>query len=238
MSAIVEQLLEIPGGGILYDASQSRKARVDWFERDFWAGRNALTEVAGGRGAVRFLRSDDGRWVWRHYRRGGLMAKLSSDRYLWTGGERTRSFAEWRLLAELRRRELPVPVPVAARYVRSGLTYTADLITQELPASQTLAQVLSSRSVAPWRAIGSTIARFHQHGVQHADLNAHNILIAADETIHLLDFDRGRIRTRGSWEEGVLARLRRSLEKISRQRNDARFDASHWRSLMEGYLGA
>ena len=141
MSAIVEQLLEIPGGGILYDASQLRKAQAEWFERDFWARRNALTEVAGGRGAVRFLRSDNGCWVWRHYRRGGLMAKLSSDRYLWTGENRTRSFAEWRLLAELRRRELPVPVPVAARYIRSGLTYTADLITGELPASRTLAQI-------------------------------------------------------------------------------------------------
>src|SRR4029453_11025308 len=64
-----------------------------------------------------------GRWVLRHYRRGGLIAKLSQDSYLWTGAARTRSFAEWRLLAELRRRGLRVPAPIAARYVRGLFTY-------------------------------------------------------------------------------------------------------------------
>ena len=232
-----EQRLEIPGGGILYDASRLRKAQPEWFDREYWQRRDALTSMTGGRGSVSFLRTDNGTWVLRRYLRGGLMAKVSKDRYLWTGERRTRSFAEWRLLAELLRRQLPVPRPVAARYQRSGLTYSADLITEEISGARTLAQSLSSRSAGQWRAIGGTIARFHREGVQHADLNAHNILIAPDETIYVLDFDRGRIRDRGAWEQVVLARLRRSLEKVSRQRSDAHFNERNWSALMEGYGG-
>lgn len=235
MSAPVEQRLEIPGGGILYDASRLRKAQPEWFDRDYWSNRKALTQVTGGRGSVSFIQADEGRWVLRHYRRGGLIVRISQDRYLWTGEKRTRSFAEWRLLAELRRRDLPVPAPVAARYLRSGLTYTADLITEELPSSRTLAQSLSTRTTDQWCAIGRTIARFHREGVHHADLNAHNILIGADESIYILDFDRGRLRERGPWEAAVLSRLRRSLEKISRQRSDAHFSERNWEALMDGY---
>ena len=58
--------------------------------------------AAGGRGTVAFVRDGERRWVLRHYRRGGLVARLLDDRYLWTGADRTRAFREWRLLRELR----------------------------------------------------------------------------------------------------------------------------------------
>jgi 3-deoxy-D-manno-octulosonic acid kinase len=59
------------------------------------------------------------------------------------------------------------------------------------------------------------LRRFHEHGVQHADLNAHNVLLGRDGGVHLLDFDRGRLRERGAWEDTVLARLHRSLVKVT-----------------------
>jgi 3-deoxy-D-manno-octulosonic acid kinase len=175
------------------------------------------------------------RWVLRHYRRGGLMAKVSQDSYLWTGAERTRSFREWRLLAELRRRGLPVPAPIAARYERGGFTYRADLITEMLPGTRTLADAIDGQDLpeAGWRAVGSTIAAFHRQGVHHADLNANNILLGANGTdVYLLDFDRGRIEPRGPWEQAVIARLRRSLDKIKGQRSDVRFGDVQWRWLV------
>lgn len=174
-------------------------------------------------------------WVLRHYRRGGFVAKLSQDSYLWAGASRTRSFKEWRLLAELRRRGLPVPAPVAARYVRSGLWYRADLITQLLPATHTLATLITGRELgeSAWRSVGRTIAAFHHEGVHHADLNANNIVIGeVDGTVYLLDFDLGRIRPRGAWEKEVLARLKRSLEKIRRQRKNVRFGEREWGWLL------
>lgn len=236
MSAAVEQLLNFAGGSIVYDASRLRKPHPHLFSRSFWRDANALREVAGGRGSVCFLRTEHGPWVLRHYRRGGLIAHISADSYLWLGAARTRSFAEWRLLAQLRELGLPVPAPIAAGYARSGLTYRADLITAELAGARTLADAMSGSLPADvWRRVGRTIAAFHAQGVQHADLNAHNILLSGAPDapdVHLIDFDRGRIRARGAWERRVLDRLHRSLQKISRQRNAA-FGIEQWGWLLE-----
>jgi len=237
MAPIVERQLQLPGSGILYDASRLRKPAQELFTREYWASRGSHVEVAGGRASVSFIRTEEASWVLRHYRRGGLIAKLLDDQYLWLGAGRTRSFVEWRLLAELRNRELPVPAPVAARYVRSGLVYRADLITEELPPSKTLANLMAELDAQAWQAVGKTVARFHAQGVHHADLNAHNILLGESGAVYVLDFDRGRIRARGTWEEQVLARLKRSLEKIARQRTEARFSDREWGWLMEGYAG-
>ena len=224
-------------GAMLYDASCIGQPREEIFDRSYWRARGALQESAGGRGTVAFVREGRQRWVLRHYRRGGLVARVFDDTYLWTGAERTRSFAEWRLLQQLCEWQLPVPRPIAARYSRSGLAYRADLITEELPTRTTLAQALRSSPLdaAPWRAIGSCIARLHAHGVHHADLNAHNLLLGPGDNVYVLDFDRGRIRPRGAWEQAVLERLRRSLMKVTTGLPPGRFDEAAWRSLLQGY---
>jgi 3-deoxy-D-manno-octulosonic acid kinase len=237
-----EQFIATAGGGILYDASRLSKPDEELFSRAHWASQGALEEIAGGRSSIAVLnvgavRADaaGGRGVLRHYRRGGLIARLSQDSYWWTGAARTRSFAEWRLLAELRRRGLPVPAPIAARYVRGLLTYRADLITELLPGTRTLADRITGRDLpeAGWRAVGKTIGAFHREGVHHADLNANNILLAdSPPEVYVLDFDRGRIEPRGAWEQTVLARLRRSLDKITSQRADVRFGERQWHWLM------
>lgn len=246
MQLIEERSTSIPGGCILYDAACVRKAGDELFDCDTWAAQGRLERVTGGRGAIAILRYEGARWVLRHYRRGGFAARFSEDRYLWLGAARTRSFAEWRLLARMRALELPVPRPIAARYRRRGLTYSADIITEMLEQTITLAQALGSTGVesGQWREIGRTLCEFHRHGIQHADLNAHNILLSAPSAlaqassskprVHLLDFDRGRIRARGAWEESVLMRLRRSLEKVCSQAGRT-FEADAWRQLMEGY---
>jgi 3-deoxy-D-manno-octulosonic acid kinase len=250
-----EQFIASASGGILYDASRLGKPDEQLFSRSHWASLHALEEIAGGRSSIAVLNvgtagvdsiqlsgaaEDAGtRWVLRHYRRGGLIAKLSQDSYLWSGAARTRSFAEWRLLAELRRRGLPVPAPIAARYVRGWLTYRADLITELLPGTRTLADAITGRDLpeSDWRAVGKTIGAFHREGVHHADLNANNILLGEGPAeVYVLDFDRGRIEARGAWEQAVLARLRRSLEKIKGQRTDVRFGEQQWQWLM-GAIG-
>ncbi|MBM0107894.1 3-deoxy-D-manno-octulosonic acid kinase [Steroidobacter sp. S1-65] len=246
-----EQFIATAGGGILYDASRVSKPGAELFSRSQWAARGALEEIAGGRSSIALLNvavwpgvepgsnppaADGGgtRWVLRHYRRGGFMAKLSRDSYVWSGAGRTRSFAEFRLLAELRRRGLPVPAPVAAHYARGLITYRADLITELLPGTRTLADSITGRDLpeAGWVAVGRTVAAFHRQGVHHADLNANNILLGSNGVdVYLLDFDRGRIEARGAWEQGVVARLRRSLEKIKGQRVDVRFGEQEWHWL-------
>lgn len=235
----MERFERVTGGGILYDASRLRKPAAELFDTAYWRAQGGLQELAGGRASVAIVTAGAERWVLRHYRRGGFMARISHDSYLWLGEARTRSFAEWRLLAELRRRGLPVPVPIAARYVRGLLTYRADLITEHLPDSRTLAAAITGAQLPreQWSAVGQTLAAFHREGVHHADLNAHNIMIehAVAPRVYLLDFDRGRIEPRGSWEQEVLARLRRSLEKIRTQRRDVAFAQEQWGWLMAGY---
>jgi 3-deoxy-D-manno-octulosonic acid kinase len=238
---IQEQFTPTSRGGILYDATSLRKPGEELFSRAHWQARQALEEVAGGRGSIAILRADERRWVLRHYRRGGWVAGISRDRYWWLDEARTRSFLEWRLLAELHRRGLPVPAPIAASYTRSGLTYQADLITEQLPASRTLTDSISGHSLPEerWRQVGRIIAAFHVQGVHHADLNAHNILLdSSSSAVYVLDFDRGRIRERGSWEQAVINRLQRSLEKTKRQRPDVRFAAPQWNALLAGYREA
>jgi 3-deoxy-D-manno-octulosonic acid kinase len=235
----VERFERVTGGGILYDASRLRKPAAELFDTAYWRAQGGLQVLAGGRASVAIITAGEERWVLRHYRRGGFMARVSRDSYLWLGEARTRSFAEWRLLAELRRRGLPVPAPIAARYIRGLLTYRADLITEHLPDSRTLADAITGAQLPreQWSAVGQTLAAFHREGVHHADLNAHNIMLehAVAPRVYLLDFDRGRIEPRGSWEQDVLARLRRSLEKIKAQRRDVAFADEQWGWLMAGY---
>jgi 3-deoxy-D-manno-octulosonic acid kinase len=232
-----EALARIAGGAMLYDAGIVGQPEPAIFDPAHWRARGAAQPTPGGRGTVTFVRGAGGEaWVLRHYRRGGAIARLSGDAYLWTGAERTRSFAEWRLLRQLREWQLPVPRPVAARYLRSGLVYRADLITAELPTRRTLAAALAAAPLPPsgWLAIGRCIGRLHARGVHHADLNAHNLLLDEDDSVYVLDFDRGRIRARGAWESRVLARLRRSLLKVTAGRPADRFGEEQWRTLLAG----
>ena len=67
---------------------------------------------------------------------------------------------------------------------------------------------------ARWAAIGRCLRRFHDAGVQHADLNASNIMLGEQGEVWVLDFDRGALRQPGSWRERVLDRLARSLAKV------------------------
>ena len=225
------------------------RAEEALFDPNFWDARGELAAVSGGRGAAWFVgsaavgsaaaRPTAHPWVLRHYRRGGLIARISQDRYIWSGEDRVRAFAEWRLLFYLAQRGLNVPKPVAAFYRRgglSGLTYRCDLITQRIAHAQALSAALASNALAEpvWRAIGAAIAKLHHHGVDHADLNAHNILLDGGK-VSVIDFDRGRLRAPGAWMAGNLARLQRSLAKITPGLPADRYTPAAWQQLMAGY---
>ena len=227
----------IDSGRMLYDTLRTSNFSSEFFEPEYWRRHDAIEGSALGRGTTWFIRSGDSRFVLRHYRRGGLMAKVSKDAYLWRSEAETRSFAEWYLTYHLYRAGLPVPAPIAARYRRHGLLYRADLITQRIEDSESLAAKLlrGPISLTQWIAIGRCIRRFHDAGVYHADLNAHNILMDGRGGIFIIDFDRGHRRAPGSWKDANLARLRRSLDKIVSRNPGVRFDDSDWQALIQGY---
>src|SRR5262245_26517705 len=228
---------DFTGGAMLYDASRAGNATASWVEPAVCSERGEIDGEAHGRGTVHFIRNGGSGLVLRHYHRGGLVAKVSRDRYWWRGEFATRAFREWQLLYHLHRAGLPVPIPVAARYRRHGLLYTADLITERLGESITLAALLRRRGIPilGWITIGRCIRMFHDLGVCHADLNAHNILLVGDDLVYLLDFDRGRLMKPGLWCDSNLVRLRRSLEKITYGLPPEHFTEADWHGLLDGY---
>jgi 3-deoxy-D-manno-octulosonic acid kinase len=207
------------------------------FDPEFWRSRNELFSVTRGRGSAWFVADGVRQWVLRHYRRGGWIARIAHDRYLWTGEARVRAFAEWRLLESLSQRGLPVPRPVAARYRRSGLLYRCDLITQRIVDAEPLSEMLGQGAIgeSTWRALGAAVARLHRAGVDHADLNAHNLLLDTRGAVTVIDFDRGRMRAPGAWTARNLQRLRRSLAKLARELPADRYSERHWQWFVAGY---
>lgn len=233
-----EQLREDAEGAILFDAEASPQVDANWFVPDYWRGRGALRSQAGGRGGVQIIATPAGECVLRHYHRGGMVAKLLGDRYLWRGAGATRCFAEFRLLAEIARLGLPGPAPVAARYRRHGPYYRADLITRRIADAQTLADCLAAGKLDAElaRETGALVARFHRAGIWHADLNAHNVLVTAT-ALHLIDFDRGRLRAVAeAWRLANLVRLHRSLVKLgAAAQGETAFRAAVWTPLIDAY---
>jgi 3-deoxy-D-manno-octulosonic acid kinase len=232
---IEAQVQSTADGAILHDADAAEMATADWFEPARWP--HAAGADDSGRGGVPFIVLPVGTCALRHYRRGGLVARLVADRYLWTGAERTRAFREFRLLARLADAGLPVAQPVAARYLRRGLAYRADLLTRRIDGARTLARALADHGVDDLLAarIGETIACFHVAGAWHADLNASNIMLDAASKVWLIDFDRGRLRPpRAAWQQANLARLRRSIAKLGLDRA-AGFEQQFWMPLVDAH---
>ncbi|NYF37496.1 3-deoxy-D-manno-octulosonic acid kinase [Stenotrophomonas sp. JAI102] len=207
-------------GAILFDREALRQAEMSLFSPAHW-GERARPVGDGGRGGAWFVDAPLGHAVLRQYLRGGLAAKLSRDHYIWRGANRTRSFAEFRLMRALHAQKLPVPRPIAAFYMREGLRYKAAILMERLEGVRSLAdRALVAGRGAPWEETGRLIARFHRVGLDHADLNAHNILFDANGHGWLIDFDRGVLRIPATrWRERNLKRLLRSLIKLRGERS-------------------
>lgn len=215
---------------ILYDADSlsgavgSHQIQPALFTASYWQQLGRITGEALGRGNSLFIQPEPDshqEWVIRHYLRGGLIAKLSRNQYLWTGRERTRAFAEMRLNAHLFELGLPVPRPIAAWVSRHGFTYEAALITQRIPGARALADCLNDQQISKntlrilLTSVGRMIRRFHDHHLDHVDLNARNILIDPQHRPWLIDLDRCRLRQPGMWQNANLDRIERSLHKFN-----------------------
>ncbi|MFQ5588731.1 MAG: 3-deoxy-D-manno-octulosonic acid kinase [Nitrospiria bacterium] len=222
----------------LYDSGILENIAPEDFEPDALREAGKIQGEAQGRGSVYFISSERHRFVLRHYKRGGLISKLITDHYFWTGLTRTRPWREWHLLRMMYENGLPVPRPVAARVVKSGWTYTADLLTMTLTDCVSLAECIKEKALTKEILLktGKVIRDFHEHHIYHADLNAHNILINNTGCVYLIDFDQGARKTGENWKEANLARLHRSLTKLDREAGGGNFSKENWRDLVSGYI--
>ncbi|MGM0701817.1 MAG: 3-deoxy-D-manno-octulosonic acid kinase [Pseudomonadota bacterium] len=202
------------------DADSAPQIGPTLISPDTWRQRGLVVGEAAGRGASLFLDAGQEEWVLRLYRRGGMVARLSERRYVWTGLQRTRAIREFRLTADLHARGLPVPRPVAAGVTRYGLTYEAALITVRIPGARTLADLLMADEANDdlLQRVGATIRRFHDAGLDHVDLNARNLLVDQESKVWMIDLDRCRLQPPGGWQPANLERLHRSLAKFGNTR--------------------
>lgn len=208
---------------------------------DKWLKENnyIVNSATAGRGASLFLDIDSTDLVLRHYRRGGMVRNITEKHYAWQGLQRTRAWREFDVLIALEQLALPSPRPYACQVQQRGLRYSASLITYYLKGV-TLAECVCMATLPEqrWYDIGQCIQRFHAAGVDHADLNAHNILID-DIAVSLIDFDRAKIGSLSNNHrfEKNLKRLKRSLNKIGSS-GPAHYNEGCWNALMTGYAAA
>lgn len=193
-----------------------------------------------GRGETFMFHYNGLNLVHKHYRRGGVYSQFIKETYFYLDPARTRMWREFNLLRHMHQHGLPVPLPVAVRcYRRHFMTCRGDLITRQIEGTETLAERLMRGGLTRklWEDVGATIRKFHDHEVNHADLNAHNILLDHKGKVFLIDFDKGRIGPSGktSWKEANLVRLLRSLNKIQNSGAGLHFSQADWQWLLQGY---
>lgn len=239
---MTETVERTKNGAILYDKAIINQISAERFTAEGWLHAEVLTGSlrSAGRGNTMFVGNVPRQFVLRHYRRGGLLGKLVRNTYVFSGEDLTRPFMEWRLLDKLAANNMNVPRPAAARFVRRGTFYTADLITVRIPDVVALSQYIAAedRDEAFWQALGAAIWKFHEAGVYHADMNAYNVQVDKDGDIWMLDFDKGALKAPGPWQQETLSRLHRSLKKVLDLDPKLHFRATNWEQLLQGYFNA
>lgn len=180
-------------------------------------------EYLRGRGRPLVLKIEGKRLVIRRYRHGGLLRGLTGE--LLAGGGRP--LRELAVLERARTDGIPVPLALGVfLYPALAGTVRGELVTECIPDSADLLSMLqgarasSGEAAEIIRPAGRLIARAHQAGLYHADLNLKNILIrksASGTEAYLLDLDRSFFRPQLSRPEKArnLLRLYRSYLKMA-----------------------
>lgn len=231
------QTLKFDNQLIWFDESVISQEQVKFaFDASYWQKQGRVIGSATGRGTTWFVELDSIQAALRHYRRGGLLGKLVEDSYVYLGSKKSRSYQEFELLKELKRSGVNVPKPIAARVVRNGLTYQADLMSEKVPNAKDLVAILKERHLSDdvYYAIGVEIAKMHNVQVNHTDLNIHNILIDVLGRIWIIDFDKCGKMMSSNWKIKNLDRLKRSFLKEENKRN-IQWQESDFEELLEGY---
>ncbi len=220
---------------IIASQDMAQTISAQWFDDKYWLNQGRLLGASSGRGSAWMVKSETTKMMLRHYYRGGIPAKFNRDKYFWMGLNNSRSFSEFRLLQKMYHLKLPVPQPIAAQTCKKGLFYQANILIKYIPHESTFASLLNENSdIIIWKNTGKTIAQFHKHGINHADLNANNILVNKNE-IYLIDFDHSKQQSKNDyWQQANLKRLKRSIDKLTDEQHITS-NASKWKKLLTSY---
>ena len=135
---------------------------------------------------------------------------------------------------------------IAGAWYRSGLFYRADLVTELVPDTTSLADSLFSGErggdgAAPLARSGALVRDLERKGIVHADLNAMNILLrhgGSEPTVYVVDLDRARVLDAPVATPGnsMRRRLERSLRKLE-ESTGRKLSENEWAALRAGFEG-
>ena len=217
---------------------------VDWFNPEYWQAQNKITGTNTGRGITYFIQHHGINMVLRRYLRGGLIAKLITQSFWFTGNTRTRVYQEMALLEYMLQCGLPVPRPIAGLITRHfGACYRNTILIERIADAQDLHTYLIQQYLSQeiWTALGHTIARMHLAGVYHHDLNIENILLDKQDQLWLIDFDKCDLFTLEpskvlkAWPIDNIARLARSIRKQQTLHTHYHVGVDDWAAMLSGY---
>jgi tRNA A-37 threonylcarbamoyl transferase component Bud32 len=177
----------------------------------------------------------------------GKPMKIAAKEYLPRGGwdslknlfRASKARVELRLSAKLLNMGISVPEPIAAVETRSFRRLVKSyLFTEEIVGSVSLLELMDAQEHQTLsraelnkvvEALAATVARAHEKGVYHGDLNASHLLLRnwKDQSpqIYLIDFENTRIRNTVGREERTrdIGRLERSASYFLPVRERLRF---------------
>ncbi len=147
---------------MLFDAGHFPAPVPNMFTSQYWKTQNAITGQATGRGTTYFFQHNKDEYVLRHYRRGGLIRKVLSDQYMYTGIEKSRAWQEFKLLQHMKNLDLKCPTPIAAMLKKTGLYYQADIILKKISSAKDLHNILLAKSLTAdvWKKLGKPLPNF------------------------------------------------------------------------------
>lgn len=224
---------------IKFDEQMLADCEAKHFSARYWQQQKAIAGNSAGRATVWFIQQGDHGMVLRHYYRGGLVGKVNKDRFFREPAERSRAIHEFDLLNKLQQLNLPVPKPIAARMLKTGLfSYQADILVEVIPGAVDVFRLLREKSLTAeeWQLLGAAVKQLHNCNVYHSDLNCHNLMLDDQEKAWIVDFDKCGIKEPGEWKQQNLARLKRSLIKEKNQCEPFYWKESRdWPEFLTGY---
>ncbi|GBL05726.1 3-deoxy-D-manno-octulosonic acid kinase [Glaciecola sp. KUL10] len=213
------------------------KDMLDYFAPDYLKKHKLINRTAEGRGTVYFFNFGDIEVVLRHYYRGGLIAKLVKDKFVFAGIQNTRAFRELAILEHLHKKGVNVPRPIAAKVRVLGLSYQCDIMTELIADAKELHECLLDKGVTEdiWHKVGEEIKKLHSAQACHYDLNVKNVLITKRNEVVLLDFDSCELKQGESWKSKNIDRFKRSLRKQAAKYENYAFSEDKWAILLNAY---
>ena len=183
------------------------------------------TGEAQGRAPLRRVESASGEaYLVRPYRKGGLARGVRGERFR----GRFRPLDEAVLHAELQAAGVPVLEVGGAVVLGDEASWDGFLLTREAVGAVDVDAWLEGRDAgvhegtSPLERAGAAVRALHEHGVEHADLHAKNLLLTPAGEVLVIDLDRARRHAAPLADEARVRNLARFERYLVKQRAKGR----------------